>query len=166
MAIQKARSNNRHIMFKIIYMKNIKAARHSEAMLLRYYRKQQYFLINEFFKRTDMTGVELLVGQLEKPTLGCQLWLHASARRPPGYFIVLPQELQQANGQYSVNRMPLGWHKVKLLYSKYKSEAEMDKIRNIQRCVPPSLVLINGNGVHKQDEEVAPQPMQKKIYKR
>ena len=44
MAIQKARSNNRHIMFKIIYMKNIKAARHSEAMLLRYYRKQQHFL--------------------------------------------------------------------------------------------------------------------------
>ena len=114
MAIQTARRNNVHVMFKIMYMKNMKAARHSEAMLLRYYRNQQQFLFNDLYKRTDMTGVELLVGQLEKPT---QLWLDASARRPPGYFLVLPQELQQATCRYHSESMPLVWHKVKILYA-------------------------------------------------
>ena len=141
MAIQTARRNNVHVMFKIMYMKNMKAARHSEAMLLRHYRNQQQFLFNDLYKRTNMTGVESLVGQLVKPTLGCQLWLDASARRPPGYFLVLPQELQQATSRYNSEKMPIGWHKVIILYSKYKSDAEMDKMRKMQKCVPPHLLL-------------------------
>ena len=103
-----------------------------------------------------MTGVESLVGQLVKPTLGCQLWLDASARRPPGYFLVLPQELQQATSRYNSESMPLGWHKVKILYSKYKSDAEMDKMRKMQKCVPPHLLLRNGNGIQEQGESVCP----------
>ena len=79
-AIETARRKNVHVMLKIMYMKNLNAARHSEAML-RFYRNQQQFLFNDMFKRTDMTGVESLVGQLEMPTLGCQLWLDASAPR-------------------------------------------------------------------------------------
>ena len=141
---------------KIMFIKNMKAARHSEAMLLRYYRNQQQFLFNDLYKRTDMAGVESLVGQLVKPTLGCQLWLDASARRPPGYFLVLPQELQQATSRYNSESMPLGWHKVKILYSEYKSDAEMDKMRKMQKCVPPHLLLRNGNGIQEQGESVCP----------
>ena len=57
--------------------------------------------------------------------------------------------------------MPLGWHRVKLLYSEYKTEVEMDKMRGIQRCVPPNFVLKYGNGVHpqEQDELEAPQDL-------
>ena len=74
-------------------------------------------LFNDVYMRTDMAGVEFLV----------RLWLDASAPRPPGYYIVLPEELQPANSQYTVQSMPLGWHKVKVLYSQYKSEVAMEK---------------------------------------
>ena len=55
-AIETARRNKGHVMYKIIYMKNIQAVRHSQAMLLRYYLNKQQYLFNEVYKRTDMTA--------------------------------------------------------------------------------------------------------------
>ena len=97
--------------------------------------------------KTNMNGVDFLLGQLEKPTLGCQLWLDASAFRPPAYYLVLPQGLQQVNSQYHLDSMPLGWHTAKILYRKYKSKKEMTKVRAIQRYKLPNFDLINGNGI-------------------
>ena len=80
-AIGTARKRNVHVMLKIMYMKSRNAAWHSQAMLLRYFHPQMRCLFNDVYMRTDMAGVEFLVRQLEMPTLGCQLWLDASAPR-------------------------------------------------------------------------------------
>jgi hypothetical protein len=98
-AVIEARQKNQNIMIKIMYMNNIAAATNAEKALLRHFKMEQDLLLNEVFMKTNMNGVDFLLGQLEKPTLGCQLWLDASAFRPPGYYLVLPQGLQQANSQ-------------------------------------------------------------------
>ena len=146
-AVIEARQKNQNIMIKIMYMNNIAAATNAEKTLLRHFKMEQDLLLNEVFMKTNMNGVDFLLGQLEKPTLGCQQWLDASAFRPPGYYLVLPQGLQQVNSQYHLDSMPLGWHTAKILYRKYKSKKEMTKVRAIQRYKLPNFDLINGNGI-------------------
>ena len=148
-AVREALLKGQPVLVKCMFLEYLTTAREFEKAILLEYMSHSNQLLNRNFLRPtiDVNGKEI-VGQLDRPTMGCQVWLDISSPIARWDRLVLPHII---GGALSTKEQPMpeGIFKLKglLLPKSKRTNKNLARLQKEQKKMILDLDIINGNGL-------------------